>query len=112
MWATAARAIPWNRVLKAIPWANLVDKITRSLPKAAHDTNTTPAHLSARLDLVEEDLRRLADVSKKMAQETSITVEGLSSAIEILAARVTWLLIVAGASLIISIIALVLVLRQ
>ena len=109
MWASilkGAAKMPWSKIARVIPW----EKIRWPVFKKTDPSAPTLKGLSDRLDVVEQEVKRTAEASQQIAEETSETVEALSSATEILASRLLWALILGGTALVISIISLILLL--
>jgi response regulator RpfG family c-di-GMP phosphodiesterase len=105
--------IPWHLALKAIPWDTILANapgILRSADALLSETKVRPPAAAAR-----NDIQALADRVAVLEQRDRETAElltrvvtqvaALTTAIEVLQARVRWLLVVAIAASVMSVLA-------
>ena len=103
-------AIPWLIALRAIPWGAILSKapaIARAADTLLSGTDSrTQTHemrsLTDRVAALEQHDRADAELLKQITDQ----VGGLTTAAEVIAARVRWLLVLGIASFILAIIAL------
>lgn len=92
-------AVPWLQIVQLVPSIVEVSrdllKSARRMPAAELAPPQDEAALAARLQALEENERRQAELISKMAQQ----LEGLTRAATALHRRVIWLTIAVGAAL-------------
>jgi hypothetical protein len=110
-------AIPWLTVLKALPWAAILAKapdIARAADRAASNARRKTGEaaavelqgLSDRVAAIEQNQLETAEILKQMADQT----QRLTTAIDVLAARLRWLLVLSAIACALAVIGLVLIL--
>lgn len=107
--------IPWLAALKIIPWGTLIagapaiaratDLLLSGAKARKHDLASAVdvRELAERVALLEQHDQADAEILKQIGQQ----LEALTTATEVLAARVRWLTLAGGAGLVIAVAALV-----
>jgi t-SNARE complex subunit (syntaxin) len=107
-------AIPWFAVLRALPWATILANgpalaraaeglRSRSRGAAAAGAATEMQALAVRLQALEANQAELSEVLRQMADQT----QRLTTAVDLLAARVRWLTLAAVGAAVLAAAALV-----
>lgn len=113
--AKAAVKIPWKRILqRVVPAAidHVLDRVKRRKPRRKSSQKSAADPVAERIDKLEEDLESSLAAVRSTSDELARRIHDIGAAAQVLIARLTIALVVAVASSIIAIAALLIVLLR